>query len=39
MIDPWGSSNVDYEKIVEQFGIKPFKELLSDINDPHWLMR
>lgn len=39
VIDPWGSSNVDYEKIVEQFGIKPFKELLSDINDPHWLMR
>lgn len=39
LIDPWGSSNVDYEKLVQQFGIKPFKDLLNDLNDPHWLMR
>lgn len=39
LIDPWGSSNVDYEKLVKQFGIKPFKDLISDLNDPHWLMR
>jgi tryptophanyl-tRNA synthetase len=39
LIDPWGSSNVDYEKLVQQFGIKPFKDLLNDLKDPHLLMR
>ncbi len=39
LIDPWGSSNVDYEKLVQQFGIKPFKDLLNDLTDPHLLMR
>lgn len=38
MIDPWSSSVVDYEKLREQFGIKPFAELLEEINDPHPLM-
>ncbi|HMK54889.1 MAG TPA: tryptophan--tRNA ligase [Methanobacteriaceae archaeon] len=38
MIDPWNSTSVDYEKLVQQFGIKPFKELLKDIENPSFLM-
>lgn len=38
MIDPWSSSLIDYEKLKEQFGIKPFAELLNAIKDPHPLM-
>lgn len=39
MIDPWGSSSLDYEKLVQQFGIKPFQDMLNDLETPHWLMR
>ena len=39
MIDPWASSSVDYEKLVNQFGIKEFSDLLSEIKDSHRLMR
>lgn len=39
MIDPWSSAVVDYENLVEQFGIKPFKDMLNDIEDPHILMK
>jgi len=40
MIDPWGSGEIkDYEKIMKEFGIKPFKPLLKNIPDPHLLMR
>ena len=39
MIDPWSSAIVNYEKLIEEFGIKPFHDLLSDIEDPHILMR
>ena len=38
MIDPWSSSIIDYEKLREQFGIKPFSDLLEDITNPHPLM-
>ena len=38
MIDPWKSSSVDYEKLVNQFGIKNFSELLNDIENPLSLM-
>lgn len=38
MIDPWSSAIIDYEKLRKQFGIKPFADLLSDIEDPHPLM-
>ena len=38
MIDPWSSAIIDYEKLREQFGIKPFADLLPDIDDPHPLM-
>ena len=39
MIDPWSSAIVNYEKLIEEFGIKPFHDLLGDIEDPHILMR
>ena len=39
MIDPWGSSIVDYDKLVNQFGIKDFSDLLGDIEDPARLMK
>lgn len=38
MIDPWASSSVDYEKLVNQFGIKKFSDILNDIEDPLALM-
>ncbi len=39
-LDPWGSSNfTDYERLITEFGIKPFKELLWKINTPDKLMR
>ena len=38
MIDPWGSSIVDYDKLVNQF-IKDFSELLGKIEDPARLMK
>ncbi|MDR3222579.1 MAG: tryptophan--tRNA ligase [Methanobrevibacter sp.] len=40
MIDPWTfSSTVDYENIMNQFGIKKFKDLLNDIKYPSLLMK
>ncbi|MEG3224173.1 MAG: tryptophan--tRNA ligase [Methanobacteriales archaeon Met13] len=39
MIDPWSSTSLDYEKLVQQFGIKPFRDLLGDIENPSLLMR
>ena len=39
MIDPWSSSIVDYDKLVNQFGIKDFSEILGDIDDPARLMK
>ena len=39
MIDPWSSAILDYEKLIEQFGIKPFSELLDDVEDPPLLMK
>lgn len=38
MIDPWSSAILDYEKLIEQFGIKPFADLIGEIKDPHPLM-
>jgi len=39
-LDPWGSSTVsDYRKLFEQFGIEAFDEVLSEVPDPHYLMR
>jgi tryptophanyl-tRNA synthetase len=39
-IDPWGSQAFrDYGKLLEDFGIKPFRPLLKKIPRPHLLMR
>ncbi|WP_414469380.1 tryptophan--tRNA ligase [Methanobacterium sp. ACI-7] len=38
MIDPWSSAIIDYEKLTQQFGIKPFEEF-KEIEDPHILMK
>ena len=39
MIDPWESTDFDYEKVIEQFGIKPFQDLITELDNPHKLMR
>lgn len=39
IIDPWSSAIVNYEKLIEEFGIKPFHDILGDIENPHILMR
>lgn len=39
MIDPWGSAIVDYEKLTQQFGIKPFEEFKKEIENPHFLIK
>lgn len=38
LIDPWASSSVDYDKLVNKFGIKKFSSVLKDIEDPLPLM-
>ncbi|MDR0912246.1 MAG: tryptophan--tRNA ligase [Methanobrevibacter sp.] len=39
MIDPWASSELDYEKLVNQFGIKKFSEILKKVKNPSTLMK
>jgi tryptophanyl-tRNA synthetase len=38
LIDPWASSSVDYDKLVNKFGIKKFSDILKDIKNPLKLM-
>jgi tryptophanyl-tRNA synthetase len=39
-IDPWGVVDIkDYSRLFEEFGISPFKEVLSRIENPHLYMR
>ncbi|WP_254861477.1 tryptophan--tRNA ligase [Halovivax gelatinilyticus] len=39
-LDPWGSSTVsDYRKLFSEFGIEAFDEVLSEVPNPHYLMR
>lgn len=39
-IDPWGSQSFkDYDKLLSDFGIKPFSSVLRKISDPHMVMR
>jgi tryptophanyl-tRNA synthetase len=39
-LDPWGSSTVsDYRKLFDEFGIESFEDVLSEVPDPHYLMR
>lgn len=39
MIDPWASSSVDYEKLVNQFGIQRISDIINDIKNPQKLMK
>ncbi|MEM2271422.1 MAG: tryptophan--tRNA ligase, partial [Archaeoglobaceae archaeon] len=40
MITPWEVEGaIDYRKLLEDFGINPFGELISSIPSPHRLMR
>lgn len=39
MIDPWASSSVDYDKLVNQFGIEKVSDIIDQINNPLLLMR
>lgn len=38
MIDPWTSSSVDYDKLINKFGIKKFSNILDKVEDPLSLM-
>ena len=40
MITPWEVEGVvDYERLMREFGIRPFSEILDKIPNPHPLMR
>ena len=39
LIDPWASSSVDYDKLVNQFGIGKISDLINDIKNPQRLMK
>ena len=39
MIDPWASFSLDYDKLVNQFGIGKISDIVSDIKNPQRLMR
>ncbi|MCF0226025.1 MAG: tryptophan--tRNA ligase [Methanobrevibacter sp.] len=39
MIDPWASSSVDYDKLVNQFGIQKISDMINDIKNPGRLMK
>jgi tryptophanyl-tRNA synthetase len=39
-LDPWGAAIPEnYTRVMEEFGISPFENLLQDIPDPHPLMK
>ncbi|KZX16986.1 tryptophan--tRNA ligase [Methanobrevibacter filiformis] len=38
-MDPWGATSLDYDKVVNQFGIKQFSDVLNNIKNPHLLMK
>ncbi|MBC7110923.1 MAG: tryptophan--tRNA ligase, partial [Methanothermobacter sp.] len=39
MIDPWGSAKLEYQDLIENFGVRPFSEVLDEVPEPSWLMR
>jgi tryptophanyl-tRNA synthetase len=39
LINPWTIKTVDYDKLINQFGIKRFSDVLKNINDPNLLMK
>ena len=38
LIDPWASSSVDYDKLVNQFGIQKISDMIDEIRNPEKLM-
>jgi len=38
LIDPWSSAILNYKKLIREFGIKPFQDLLADLEDPPLLI-
>lgn len=39
LIDPWASTSLDYDKLVEEFGIKKISDILNDLKNPPKLMK
>ena len=39
MIDPWASFSVDYDKLVNQFGIQLISDIIDDVENPPLLMK
>lgn len=39
LIDPWASFSLDYEKLVNQFGIGKISDIIEDIKNPQLLMK
>jgi tryptophanyl-tRNA synthetase len=39
VIDPWSSAILDYENLIVQFGIKPFSDILDQVENPSTLMK
>ena len=39
LIDPWASSSVDYDKLINQFGIGKISDIIGDIKNPQRLMK
>ena len=39
LIDPWASFTLDYDKLVNQFGIGKISEILKDVKNPQRLMQ
>ena len=39
LIDPWASFSVDYDKLVNQFGIQLISDIIDDVENPPLLMK
>ena len=39
LIDPWASFTLDYDKLVNQFGIEKISDIIADIKNPPRLMK
>ena len=39
LIDPWASFSLDYDKLVNQFGIGDFNDIIGNIKNPQILMK
>ena len=39
LIDPWASFSLDYEKLVNEFGIKKISDMIDSIKNPQKLMK